>query len=391
MDKLRITWVVSHPIQYYAPLFKELSKFKEFNLTICYLSRRGTKPYFDKEFAKIIQFDADLISGYNHIFLRNISSIKNSLNFFAHINPGIASQIIRNSDAVIFQSWNSVSAVFGISLCILTKKRFYVRSDSNVLGVSFEINLVGKLKRLIKNILIVPLLKKCTGILTIGTRNEDYFRYIGIDDSKFLRVPFSVDTKKFTQSIERKMELKSRFCLEYDFDSNKKIFLFVGKIRVSKGVFDLLDQAKQMSQSYFVFVGDGPDLNKLEKLSRDLPNVLILGFRNQSELPSIYGVADFIILPSHYEAWGLSVNEGIAAGCVPIVSDVCGCSTELVETTSNLIFESQNRISLFKVLQDSLLLEDSKKVYLDLIKVSSEHSIESSADKFVKVILNSQS
>ena len=37
MDNLRITWVVSHPIQYYTPLFKELSKFKEFNLTICYL------------------------------------------------------------------------------------------------------------------------------------------------------------------------------------------------------------------------------------------------------------------------------------------------------------------------------------------------------------------
>lgn len=389
MDNLRITWVVSHPIQYYTPLFKELSKFKELNLTICYLSRRGTKPYFDKEFSKVIQFDTDLISGYNHIFLRNFSSIKNSLNFFAHINPGIASQIIRNSDTVIFQSWNSVSSIFGIILCILTKKRFYVRSDSNILGLDFKSNLLGKLKRIVKNILIVPLLKKCTGILTIGTRNEDYFKYLGISDSKFLRVPFSVDTKMFTQSLEGKMQLKSRFCLEYNFDPKKKIFLFVGKIRVSKGVFDLLDQATHMLESYFVFVGDGTDFDKLERLSKSLPNVLIMGFRNQSELPAIYGAADFIILPSHYESWGLSVNEGIAAGCVPIVSDVCGCSPELVETTSNLIFEPQNRMSFLKVLQDSILLQDSKKVYLDLQKVSAEHSIESSADKFVKAILNS--
>ena len=389
MDNLRITWVVSHPIQYYAPLFKELSKFKELNLTVCYLSRRGTKPYFDKEFSKVIQFDTDLINGYNHIFLRNFSSIKNSLNFFAHINPGIASQITRNSDTVVFQSWNSVSSFFGILLCILTKKRFYIRSDSNMLGVAFKTNLVGKLKRIVKNIFIVPLLKKCTGVLTIGARNEDYFRYLGINDSKFLRVPFSVDTKIFTQSIEGKMEMKSRFCLEYNFDPKKKIFLFVGKIRVSKGVFDLLDQASQLPESYFVFVGDGTDFDRFEKLSKALPNVLIMGFRNQSELPAIYGAADFIILPSHYESWGLSVNEGIAAGCVPIVSDVCGCSPELVETTSKLIFESQNRMSLLKVLQDSLLLQDSKKVYLDLLKVSSEHSIESSADKFVKVILNS--
>jgi glycosyltransferase involved in cell wall biosynthesis len=258
-----------------------------------------------------------------------------------------------------------------------------------MLGVAFKTNLVGKLKRIVKNIFIVPLLKKCAGVLTIGARNEDYFRYLGINDSKFLRVPFSVDTKIFTQSIEGKMEMKSRFCLEYNFDPKKKIFLFVGKIRVSKGVFDLLDQASQLPESYFVFVGDGTDFDRFEKLSKALPNVLIMGFRNQSELPAIYGVADFIILPSHYESWGLSVNEGIAAGCVPIVSDVCGCSPELVETTSKLIFESQNRMSLLKVLQDSLLLQDSKKVYLDLLKVSSEHSIESSADKFVKVILNS--
>lgn len=388
MDNLRVTWVVSHPIQYYAPLFQELSKFQEVDLTICYLSRRGTNPYFDKEFSRVIQFDTDLLSGYNYVFLRNFSSIKNSLNFFAHINPGIASQILRNSDTVIFQGWNSVSSFIGILLCILNKKPFFIRSDSNILGLTFKKNLAVTLKRVVKHILIVPLLKKCTGVLTIGKRNEEYFRKLGIQDSKFLRVPFSVDIKKFTQTADGKMELKSRFCLEFNFNPKKKIFLFVGKIRVSKGVFDLLDQAKHMPDSYFVFVGDGPDLERLEKLSVSLPNVLIMGFRNQSELPAIFGAADFIVMPSHYEAWGLAVNEGIAAGCVPIVSDVCGCSPELVETTSNLIFESQNRISFSKVLQNALL-QDSKQVYLDLLKVCSEHSIESSANKFIKAILDS--
>ena len=33
-----IAWIVSHPIQYYSPLYNKISKSNEFDLTVYYLS-----------------------------------------------------------------------------------------------------------------------------------------------------------------------------------------------------------------------------------------------------------------------------------------------------------------------------------------------------------------
>jgi glycosyltransferase involved in cell wall biosynthesis len=55
-----------------------------------------------------------------------------------------------------------------------------------------------------------------------------------------------------------------------------------------------------------------------------------LGFVNQREIAEWYGAADLFVLPSDREPWGLAVNEAMAAGAVPIVSDTVGCAPDLV-------------------------------------------------------------
>ena len=56
-----------------------------------------------------------------------------------------------------------------------------------------------------------------------------------------------------------------------------------------------------------------------------------LGFVNQAELPGWYGCGDILALPSGREPWGLVVNEGMACGLVPVVSDAVGAAADLVE------------------------------------------------------------
>ena len=51
---------------------------------------------------------------------------------------------------------------------------------------------------------------------------------------------------------------------------------------------------------------------------------------NQTELPSYYHAADILVLPSETEPWGLVVNEAMAAGVLPIVSDRVGAAPDLV-------------------------------------------------------------
>jgi glycosyltransferase involved in cell wall biosynthesis len=49
------------------------------------------------------------------------------------------------------------------------------------------------------------------------------------------------------------------------------------------------------------------------------------------ELPAYYHAADILVMPSEFEPWGLVVNEAMAAGVLPVVSDRVGCGPDLVQ------------------------------------------------------------
>ncbi|MEX3934424.1 glycosyltransferase family 4 protein [Paraburkholderia phymatum] len=82
-----------------------------------------------------------------------------------------------------------------------------------------------------------------------------------------------------------------------------------------------------------VLVGQGP----LEQTIRERVSALglserVLIFRAvlNSDMPAFYALADFIVLASAFDQWGLCVNEAMAAGRPAIVSRTCGCANELV-------------------------------------------------------------
>jgi glycosyltransferase involved in cell wall biosynthesis len=78
-----------------------------------------------------------------------------------------------------------------------------------------------------------------------------------------------------------------------------------------------------------IFVGDGP-LAEQVRASLDPARGAVTGFINQTLLPSYYHAADVLVLPSEAETWGMVVNEAMAAGTLPVVSDTVGCAPDLV-------------------------------------------------------------
>jgi len=70
-------------------------------------------------------------------------------------------------------------------------------------------------------------------------------------------------------------------------------------------------------------------------LNLRLNDVRFMGFRNQSELPAFYALADIFVLPSINETWGLAVNEAMNAGCAIITTDQVGSAADLVRSGEN--------------------------------------------------------
>jgi glycosyltransferase involved in cell wall biosynthesis len=104
--------------------------------------------------------------------------------------------------------------------------------------------------------------------------------------------------------------------------------LFVGQMRAYKGVGHLLRAVAGRPELVTTLVGDGIELDRyrMEAESLGATNVTFLGRVPDETLNELYGSHDVIVLPSvsRGEAFGLVLLEGMAAGCVPVASDLPG-------------------------------------------------------------------
>ena len=86
-----------------------------------------------------------------------------------------------------------------------------------------------------------------------------------------------------------------------------------------------------------VICGDGPDRNCYERIVRERQSqgVAFAGFQQAKELASYYAAASCFVHTAMNEAWGLVVNEAMAAGLPVLVSRRCGCAYDLVHEGVN--------------------------------------------------------
>ena len=81
-----------------------------------------------------------------------------------------------------------------------------------------------------------------------------------------------------------------------------------------------------------VIIGSGDEEKNLLDFTvqNSLKNVVFLGFKNQTELPKFFAIADIFILPSVNEPWGLVINEAMCASLPIITTKEVGAVKDLV-------------------------------------------------------------
>src|SRR5438105_3017857 len=68
----RLACLVSHPIQYQAPLFRYLSAHPALDLTVFFLSDISVHEYRDRGFGVGVHWDVPLLEGYRYAFLPSV-------------------------------------------------------------------------------------------------------------------------------------------------------------------------------------------------------------------------------------------------------------------------------------------------------------------------------
>jgi glycosyltransferase involved in cell wall biosynthesis len=374
----RIYAVVTHPIQYNSPFFDAINMDPDLDFCALYLSSFGLNESFDPGFKERIRFDVPLVDNHQHEILKNPFPQKMRRSLFRFFNPKLW-KIILNEDAIfIFYGWNNFSAIIGILICYTRSRRFYLRSDGNLLRGkshrSWRQNFIHNLRVLFLN----RILNKANGALFIGTQNRIYYEQMGFQDSKLKFVPFAIDSLRFSGSIDEGVYsgfMSSNRFIRMDLP----ICIYVGKLIPIKDVDILLQAALQFrGVCNFLIVGSGPEAENLMQKYINIENIHFEGFVNQSLLPTFYKMSVISCLPSKQDSWGLSINEAIACGLVPIVSDSVGCASDLVATTSGLVFETGNLPDLCAKITLALQLCTDKNVTRKIEQISAQFSMHSS-------------
>jgi glycosyltransferase involved in cell wall biosynthesis len=373
MPPKKLAIVLTHPIQYYAPVFKLLTERGLLEPKVFYSWGKPHSVRYDPGFRRLVQWDIPLLEGYNYKFLKNYSLMSDKNHFLGSVNFSLNREIeIWEADAVLVIGWNFYSHV---SAMLHFNKRIpvFFRGDSTLLDEK-----QGMRPRL-RNIFLNWLYKHVDAALYVGANSRDYFLKYGLKEEQLFFAPHAIDNARFQADTEENKKKALIWRKSVKISEEDIVFLFAAKFEARKNPLLLLEAFKQFSMpgAHLIFVGNGILEEELKRRA-SVKNIHFIDFNNQTMMPVVYRLGNVFVLPSQYgESWGLAVNEAMACGLPVLVSNRCGCARDLVSNGQNgYIFESGDRNELCGKMKEMLNLNKLKFMGDVSLEIIQEWSLE---------------
>ena len=160
-------------------------------------------------------------------------------------------------------------------------------------------------------------------------------------------IPTGIEVERFyTENIDEKQVNSLRKTLK--LSKKDFIILFVGRLAEEKNIEFLINSQKELLKKHnnikLLIVGDGPDKEKYEKLSKELnisDSVIFTGKASWEEMPYYYQLADVFATASKTETQGLTIIEAMAANTVPLCMKDEAFQSMITEDLNGLFFETE--------------------------------------------------
>lgn len=336
----RLAIITTHPIQYYAPIFKLLNQRGNIAIKVFYTWEKDASLY-DKDFGKEIKWDIPLLDGYDYEFVSNNGN--HGRDFRSVKNPELIREIEGwGAEAALFFGWNYHSHLKAM-------RHFKSRIPVLFRGDSTLLNERPGLRRTARRLFLRWVYRYVDTALYVGLNNKDYFRAHGLKEEQLVFAPHAIDNGRFSDKDGKYEEEAKRWKKELGIDERDQVLTFVGKFQDTKDPFLLLEAFKEFGHPgwHLLYVGNGELESQLKEAVGSNKNIHFLPFQNQSRMPVVYRLGEVFCLPSKGETWGLAVNEAMACGRALLLSDRCGCTADLlVEGKNGFAFASGNKKDL---------------------------------------------
>ncbi len=229
----------------------------------------------------------------------------------------------------------------------------------------------------------------------------------GADLHKISVIPPGVDTKRFFP--RSKSEARQRLGL----DLERRLILFVGRIEPLKGIDTLLQAIALLERDpnsdlgcncLSVAIIGGDASVPLEQMTAEMQRlhlmrsaldiedlVAFLGKRGQDTLPDYYAAADLLVMPSHYESFGMVALEAMACGTPVIASRVGGLTYTVRDNETGLLVPERDPQALAQAIHRILKHDDLRwQLEASAVRVAQEFSWPIIADRILTLFAEVQ-
>ena len=221
---------------------------------------------------------------------------------------------------------------------------------------------------------------------------------MNMPSDKFVVLRNCIDVKRFSNELnfDEKRKLKEK----YGIKDNEKILLFTGRITPEKGVKELVESLKNVSNQNYKLLILGSALNELKtktKYQEEIENivqtisskVIFTGFIKYEEINKFYSIADIAVLPSIWDDPApLTVIESLVSG-LPIITTNSGGIPEYATNGSAIIIEKNKDLVENLSKNINLLLNDEaklKEMSTSAKKVSKDLTLNNYYNNFIDIM-----
>ena len=165
--------------------------------------------------------------------------------------------------------------------------------------------------------------------LVVGSRGIlDTSPWLGKQAARARVIRYGVDLERFDPAA---VEPAERERLRARWGKGRALVLVVGRLVHYKGIEVLIEAAPRIDAE-IVVAGTGPLEDELRRLADPVPNVNLIGFVPDAELPALLSSADVFVLPStsRAESFGIAALEAQAMNIPAVVTDVGTGTTEAI-------------------------------------------------------------
>lgn len=285
---------------------------------------------------------------------------------------------------------------FGIgSMAVILSKEFniplvhtlHTMYEDNLYYITrghFEKFSKGVLKRFLKFYCV----KECEELVVPTEKVYNWLKY----DYKFKKdisiIPSGIDTKRFNRENLDKESIKN-LKKYYNFKPKDFILISVGRIAPEKDLDYLIkrmpDIIKKHSNIKLLFIGDGPEIEKLKDLAISKKvenNVLFTGKVTWEDMPYYYALGNVLVSSSTYETQGLTVVEAMASSVIPVCIEDPAFKTMINDKINGLIFKTKE-----EYIEDILKLYEDKNQRKELEKNAKLRAEDFNAENYAKKLL----